>query len=47
MSNLANASLILKGYDLAAVETASGVCNAAKTSFTWKNINLRTLLGDL
>lgn len=39
MSNLQNASLVLS--------TNNGTSNAAKTSTTWYNINLRTLLGDM
>lgn len=47
MSNLENASLILKGYDLTSTENNFGVCNSLNTSFTWKNINLRTVLGNM
>ena len=39
MSNLKNCSLVLNTYNATA--------NTAKTSFTWSNINLRTLLGDM
>jgi hypothetical protein len=47
MSNSENASLVLKGYDLSSTESNAGVCNTANTSFTWKNVNLRTLLGTM
>ena len=47
MSNAENASLVLKTYDLPQVESNIGVKNLVNTSFTWKNINLRTLLGDM
>jgi hypothetical protein len=39
MSNLQNASLVLS--------TNNGISNTNKTSTTWNNINLRTLLGDM
>lgn len=40
MSNLQNASLVLS--------TQNGIYNnAGRTSITWNNINLRTLLGDM
>ena len=39
MSNLQNASLVLS--------TNNGTSNASRTSTTWTNINLRSLLGDM
>ena len=39
MSNLQNASLVLS--------TNNGTSNNNRTSITWNNINLRTLLGDM
>lgn len=40
MSNLQHASLVL-------TTATSSVSNASKTSFTWNNIDLRLLLGDM
>jgi len=42
-----NASLVLKTYDLPQVESSIGVKNIVNTTFTWRNINLRTLLGNM
>ena len=39
MSNLQNASLVLS--------TNNGTSNTTRTSTTWTNINMRTLLGDM
>lgn len=47
MSNLENASLVLKSFDLPQVENNVGVKDLVNTSFTWKNIDLRTLLGTM
>jgi hypothetical protein len=48
MTDVKNASLILRTSDLTAGEiTAIGSCNTNRTSMTWNNINLRTLLGDM
>ena len=42
MSNLQNASLVLNTYS--GTDSSTG---SIKTSHTWSNINLRTLLGDM
>lgn len=48
MSNLENASLVLRTADLpAGSSTTLGSCDAFNTSFTWNNINMRTLLGTM
>jgi hypothetical protein len=48
MSNLRNASLILKTSDLTANSiTSIGESNQYMTKMTWYNINIRTLLGDM
>ena len=48
MSNLRNASLILKTSDLTANSiTAVGEANQYMTKMTWYNVNLRTILGDM
>ena len=39
MTNLQNASLVLS--------TNNGTSNTTRTSTTWTNIDLRTLLGDM
>jgi hypothetical protein len=39
MSNLSNASLVLKSYD--------AICDTNRLNITWNNINLRTVLGDM
>jgi hypothetical protein len=46
--DLQNASLVLKTSDLTADPGDQyGIRNSIKTSFTWYNINLRTVLGDM
>lgn len=46
--DLQNASLFLKTSDLPnGTITQYGECDAKNSSFTWYNINLRTLLGDM
>jgi hypothetical protein len=48
MSDLRNAALVLRTSDLTVGQTSSvGELAADKTSMTWYNINLRTLLGDM
>jgi hypothetical protein len=48
MTELRNASLVLKGSDLTAGSyTQYGYMDANRTTMTWNNINLRTLLGDM
>jgi hypothetical protein len=47
MCDLENANLVLKTYDLSTTANQYGVKNQFKTSFTWRNINLRTLLGPM
>ena len=48
MTELRNASLVLKGSDLTAGSfTQYGYTDANRTTMTWNNINLRTLLGDM
>ncbi len=46
--DLQNASLVLKSSDLS-VGTSNqiGTANSTNTAFTWNNINLRTVLGDM
>ena len=46
--NQQSATLVLQSADLTVnATTNAGVCDASKTNFTWSNLNLRTLLGDL
>ena len=48
MSNYKNASLVLRTIDLPLNDSNNfGSSNQFRTSFTWNNINLRTLLGDM
>jgi hypothetical protein len=47
MTDFAVATLILRGCDITDVESSLGVTNAAHSILTFKNINLRTLLGDM
>jgi len=47
MSDKQHAQLVLRGYDLSTTETNIGVANATNTNYTWKNINLRTVLGPM
>jgi hypothetical protein len=49
MCDIENANLVLRTYDLPLIANANqyGFKNPFKTSFTWKNINLRTLLGPM
>ena len=47
MSDREHAQLILRGYELPLVESNIGFINATATNLTWKNINLRTLLGAM
>ena len=48
MSSIQMASLVLKTSDLADNATNQyGTINQYKTAYTWNNINLRTVLGDL
>ena len=48
MTELRNASLVLKGSDLTQNQyTEVGYTDANRTTMTWYNINLRTLLGDM
>ena len=47
MSDREHAQLILRGYELPLVESNIGFINATATNLTWKNINLRTLLGPM
>lgn len=42
-----NASLVLENYYLPTTANNVGVRNSANTSFTWYNLNLRTILGDM
>ena len=46
-SNIACATLILRGIDISPTVTANGFTNAVRSQMTWNNINLRTLLGPL
>ena len=48
MISIEKASLVLKTSDLLySVSNSTGYANAAGTIFTWNNINLRILLGDM
>jgi hypothetical protein len=48
MNGLRKASLILKGSDLTAnVNNKFGFTDTLRTTMTWNNIDLRTLLGDM
>lgn len=47
MEKLQNASLVLETYYLPTTENNIGVKNSANTNFTWNNLNLRTMLGDM
>ena len=45
--NVENASLVLRSFDLNTTEDNYGVVNSTNTVMTWKNIDLRTLLGTM
>ena len=46
--NQQSSTLILQTADLTVGQTSSvGTCDANNTNWTWTNLNLRTLLGDL
>ncbi len=47
MQNIEKAALVLKSSDLSTVGNQNGIKNALRTSFTWNNISLRTLLGPM
>lgn len=48
MNNQLSSTLILQTADLTNNSTTNvGTCDANNTSWTWSNINLRTLLGDM
>lgn len=47
MSDIACATLSLRGWDINDVPYNVGFTNVKRTQMTWNNINLRTLLGDL
>jgi hypothetical protein len=48
MSNVECSCLILRASDLAVnAQNANGICNQYRTSLTWTNIDLRTVLGDM
>ena len=47
MSDKHHAQLVLRGYDLTTNENNIGVANTGNTNYTWKNINLRTVLGPM
>jgi hypothetical protein len=48
MSNIEQATLILRSGDLIAGSVNQyGSCDVNLTNFTWNNVNLRTLLGNL
>jgi len=48
MSSNINASLVLRTGDLTAgSQTNVGICDTNLLSFTWSNINMRTLLGTM
>jgi hypothetical protein len=48
MESLRSATLVLRTGELVAGSTtAFGTCNTNITNFTWSNLNLRTILGDL
>ena len=48
MEQKRSARLVLKTSDLTANSTTNnGSCDQYRTSFTWFNINLRMLLGDM
>ena len=43
MSDKEHAQLVLRGYDISAIETNIGVTNATNTHYLWKNINFGAL----
>jgi hypothetical protein len=47
MTDFAVATLILRAGEITDVETSVGVTNPSRSMLTFKNINLRTLLGDM
>ena len=48
MTNLMNATLVLRSHDLPTVdENSSGLMDGYVTNMTWKNIDLRTVLGPM
>ena len=48
MNNQLSSTLVLQTADLTVDSTNNiGICDANKTNFTWINLNLRTLLGDM
>ena len=47
MSDKQHAQLVLRGCDLTTNENNIGVVNNYGTNYTWKNINLRTVLGPM
>ena len=47
MSDKHHAQLVLRDYDLTTNETGIGIANNGNTNYTWKNINLRTVLGPM